>query len=322
MTSIKPELISVPNNDLLPKPTTVEKYKNKENHEKKFPTPPLLKAQLPPPPPLPPVDNTPCNFYWHGLTSNLSIPYIIRDNVAFVSVRIINHSVMELYEGPFSQELTNFGNLIAQPIKKAEIDILNEINREHTLNMYGDEDFNETDQVVLLEDFKKFYAILDATCRKKSSPNNQKSCLNNKNSTGSSNSISKVRPTAITTIRPPFYQSNIYGNQVLINSNNPNIYSYNSNVYSSNTNYQLPQNHVSAYNLSLQQQQQQQQHQNLLIQQAQSTFTYNQHGYRHNLPPMSHMQQNNLNIQSNYQNYNNYPQVKHNFEIFLKFNHF
>ena len=95
------------------------------------------------------------------------IPCIIRDNdpiKEYVSVRIIETVILSKFESCLSDEAKKFGLLAKYPCTSGEINTLNDINQNHVDKLYGKEIFEyETDFLVSLEQFMKFYKIIERT---------------------------------------------------------------------------------------------------------------------------------------------------------------
>ncbi len=110
-------------------------------------------------------DNTAVNFFWTIIDEkkfpNLSLPYILKKNgIKYLSVRIIERTILSKYENNYSDEVKEFGSLNSELCTHSDVVLLNEINDEHVNKDYGNEPFTFKDTLVQLDDFLKFYEIL------------------------------------------------------------------------------------------------------------------------------------------------------------------
>jgi len=117
-------------------------------------------------------DNTAVNFFWTIIDEkkfpNLSLPYILKKNgIKYLSVRIIERTILSKYENNYSDEVKEFGSLNSELCTHSDVVLLNEINDEHVNKDYGNEPFTFKDTLVQLDDFLKFYEILSRTCKTK-----------------------------------------------------------------------------------------------------------------------------------------------------------
>ena len=85
----------------------------------------------------------------------ISLPCLSRHEegarVQYLSVRIIENTILSQFEHLNSQEIADYGNLISVSCEPAEVDLLNDINDNHV--PYGAR-FTDKDTLVKLEEFK------------------------------------------------------------------------------------------------------------------------------------------------------------------------
>ena len=130
--------------------------------------PPTPVTQTVPRPPLPPPSLVP--FKWHTIDEQrfptISLPVLLRQEeghhlTKYLSVRLIETTILSKFEHLNSDEIRAHGNLMSVSCETAEVSTLNDINENHvSLGIT----FNEKDTLVKLEDFLKFYEILSRTC--------------------------------------------------------------------------------------------------------------------------------------------------------------
>ncbi len=128
--------------------------------------PPDLNKQQEQPP------QTVTKFFWTVIDKikfpSLSIPYLLKnDDVKYLSVRIIERTILSKYENNYSDEVKQFGSLNSELCTESDVVVLNEINDDHLNKEYGHEPFTIQDTLVQLKDFLEFYEILSRTCRTK-----------------------------------------------------------------------------------------------------------------------------------------------------------
>ena len=123
-----------------------------------------------------PEDNTHelLNYFWITIDEskfpNISLPCLYRqtngEKIKYLSVRLIENTILSQFANMDSDEIKKHGSLLSVRCQSAEVDLLNEISKNHS--NYG-VSFNTNDSLVKLEDFQKFYQILINTCPLKGS---------------------------------------------------------------------------------------------------------------------------------------------------------
>ncbi|CAF0989124.1 unnamed protein product [Brachionus calyciflorus] len=110
-----------------------------------------------------------------AILGDISVPYIIRQNDPvqnYVAVRIIEKMILSQFENTMSQEYKDFGILATYQCTQAEINLFNEINQNYVDGMYGNVPFTiQSDMLVSLEKFLKFYEIVKKTVPLKNKKN-------------------------------------------------------------------------------------------------------------------------------------------------------
>lgn len=101
-------------------------------------------------------------FGWETV-DDTSIPYILRRNNKFVSVRIVERKLLSKYPNTFPDELGKKDPLVSYFITESEANLLNEINTTHCDFEYGHNPFTVKDLIVDLEDFVEFFKIVKKT---------------------------------------------------------------------------------------------------------------------------------------------------------------
>lgn len=101
-------------------------------------------------------------FGW-TVIDNVNIPYILRSDQQFVSVRIVEMKLLSRYPNSYPDDLGKHAPLTSFFITKNEAKLLNEINLEHCAGEYGKRDFTIKDLIVLLSDFINFYNLVKKT---------------------------------------------------------------------------------------------------------------------------------------------------------------
>ena len=102
-------------------------------------------------------------FGWRMIHDSASVPYLLRGKQQFVSVRMVEMEFLAKYPNTYPDEIMKGSQpqgLLSSFATPAEARLLNEINSVHCDNSYGQEQFTTKDQLVSLEDFEKFYAII------------------------------------------------------------------------------------------------------------------------------------------------------------------
>ncbi|XP_076256075.1 uncharacterized protein LOC143193633 [Rhynchophorus ferrugineus] len=98
-------------------------------------------------------------FGWHTIESQ-HIPYIIVNNLKYVSVRIINERIFSTMN-KFSPEVYQCLRVNCYPLSKYEASLFNEINFKHCDGSFGKLLFVEgRDRKILMEDFLQTYNFL------------------------------------------------------------------------------------------------------------------------------------------------------------------
>ena len=133
-----------------------------------------------------PDDDGIVKYFWKVIDEkrfpDISLPYIERRNgVKYLSVRIIEATILSKFENNYSKEVIDFGNLLSESCYPSEAKLLNEINDYHVGKLYGDEPFSERDVVVKLDQFMQFYEILSRTCRLREDVNRNQTLTPNVN---------------------------------------------------------------------------------------------------------------------------------------------
>ncbi|KAL3866478.1 hypothetical protein ACJMK2_043785 [Sinanodonta woodiana] len=109
-------------------------------------------------------------FGWTTV-DDVNIPYIMRHDKRFVSVRIVEMKLLGRYPNSYPDELGKHKPLTSFFITSNEARLLNEINIVHCGGEYGRKDFSQKDLIVLLSDFVDFYNIVKKTFPERNTPN-------------------------------------------------------------------------------------------------------------------------------------------------------
>jgi len=110
-------------------------------------------------------DSKKCQFGW-GDIDNTFIPYLFRtkNRVKFIAVRMLESHLIKLFITTLPNEITTLHRglhcMTSSNITKAESQLLNEINFQHSDSYYGKEQFTQKDKVVSFEEAKAFYFFL------------------------------------------------------------------------------------------------------------------------------------------------------------------
>ncbi|XP_052795632.1 uncharacterized protein LOC128228385 [Mya arenaria] len=101
-------------------------------------------------------------FGW-TVIDNIHIPYILRVDKQFVSVRIVEQKLLSRYPNSYPDDLGKHAPLTSFFITQNEAKLLNEINIQHCDSEYGKKEFVIKDLIVLLSDFIRFYDLVKKT---------------------------------------------------------------------------------------------------------------------------------------------------------------
>lgn len=101
-------------------------------------------------------------FGWTVL-DNVNIPYILRNDKQFVSVRIVEMKLLSRYPNSYPDDLGKHAPLTSFFVTPNEAKLLNEINYKHCECEYGKKEFTTKELIVLLTDFIKFYELVKKT---------------------------------------------------------------------------------------------------------------------------------------------------------------
>ena len=109
------------------------------------------------------------SYYWHTIDEDkfpdISLPCLYRQpngvKVKYLSVRIIENIILSQFASMDSPEIKAYGALLSVKCRPAEVDLLNEINKNHACYGFN---FSDKDSLVKLDDFLTFYDILVRTC--------------------------------------------------------------------------------------------------------------------------------------------------------------
>ena len=98
-------------------------------------------------------------FGWDTI-GNIRIPYILRGEDHYLSVRMVENKLLSKYSKQYPEEISSRPPLASKFITTAEATLLNEINREHCQDGFGHHLFTTNDIVVKVQEFKDFFAIV------------------------------------------------------------------------------------------------------------------------------------------------------------------
>lgn len=101
-------------------------------------------------------------FGWETV-DDTNIPYILRRQRKFVSVRMVERKLLSKYPNTFPDELGKKDPLVSYFITEAEASLLNEINTAHCDFDYGQTPFSVKDLIVDLEEFEEFFKVVKKT---------------------------------------------------------------------------------------------------------------------------------------------------------------
>ena len=101
-------------------------------------------------------------FGWTTV-DHVNIPYILRHDQQFVSVRIVEMKLLSKYPNSYPDDLGKHAPLTSYFVTANEAKLLNEINLTHCGGEYGKKEFNTKDLIVLLNDFIAFFKLVKKT---------------------------------------------------------------------------------------------------------------------------------------------------------------
>ncbi len=130
-----------------------------------IPPPAAIVFQAVKPPPKPVVES----FFWVEVDRvnfpNMVLPYIVKNNVKYLSIKMIEKEVLSKFLEINSPEVEMYGCLRSTTCTEAEVELFNDINENHCMGKFGDEKHTIQDGTVSLEDFMNFYEVVKRTCR-------------------------------------------------------------------------------------------------------------------------------------------------------------
>ena len=98
-------------------------------------------------------------FGWDTI-GNASIPYILRGEEHYLSVRMVENKLLSKYPSAYPVEISSRPPLASDFVTTAEATLLNEINRDHCDHGFGHDLFTTDDIIVRVQEFKDFFAIV------------------------------------------------------------------------------------------------------------------------------------------------------------------
>ena len=98
-------------------------------------------------------------FGWDTI-GNINIPYILRGEEHYLSVRMVEKKLLSKYPSKYPEEISNRPPLASEFITAAEATLLNEINRDHCQHGFGHDLFTTDDIIVKVQEFKDFFTIV------------------------------------------------------------------------------------------------------------------------------------------------------------------
>lgn len=101
-------------------------------------------------------------FGWTSI-DNVNVPYILRADKQFVSVRIVEMKLLNRYPNSYPDDLGKHAPLTSFFITPNEAKLLNEINLQHCGGEYGKKEFTSKELIVQLSDFIRFYDLVKKT---------------------------------------------------------------------------------------------------------------------------------------------------------------
>ena len=99
------------------------------------------------------------HFGWTTV-DGVNLPYLLRDETQYVSVKIVEMKLLSKYPNEYPDELRERAPLMSQFATEVEVQLLNEINRDHCQYEYGRQLFGKQELLVRLSDLKAFYEIV------------------------------------------------------------------------------------------------------------------------------------------------------------------
>ncbi|KAL3866103.1 hypothetical protein ACJMK2_043436 [Sinanodonta woodiana] len=112
-------------------------------------------------------------FGWTTV-DDVNVPYILRHDKRFVSVRIVELKLLSRYPNAYPDELGRHKPLTSFFVTNNEAKLLNEINLVHCGGEYGRKEFSQKDLIVLLSDFVEFYNLVKKTFPENNNTKNTK----------------------------------------------------------------------------------------------------------------------------------------------------
>ncbi|ETN64587.1 hypothetical protein AND_003667 [Anopheles darlingi] len=106
------------------------------------------------------------HFGWETFPNKTYIPYILREQERYCSVRMLETRLLGKYLNYLHQDIYTCTCVKSYFITEAESKLLNEINAKHSDMYFGREMFTMSDGVVRLTDAHKFYRFLDVCYHK------------------------------------------------------------------------------------------------------------------------------------------------------------
>ncbi|XP_035792431.1 uncharacterized transmembrane protein DDB_G0289901-like [Anopheles albimanus] len=106
------------------------------------------------------------HFGWETFPNKTYIPYILREQERYCSVRMLETRLLGKYLNYLHQDIYTCTCVKSYFITEAESKLLNEINAKHSDMYFGREMFTMNDGVVRLTDAHKFYRFLDVCYHK------------------------------------------------------------------------------------------------------------------------------------------------------------
>ena len=101
-------------------------------------------------------------FGW-TVIDTVNIPFILRGDKQFVSVRIVEMKLLSRYPNSYPDDLGKHAPLTSFFVTQNEAKLLNEINAKHCEFEYGKKDFATKELIVQVSDFLKFYELVKKT---------------------------------------------------------------------------------------------------------------------------------------------------------------
>ena len=98
-------------------------------------------------------------FGWETI-GKTSIPYILRGEEQYMSVRMVENKLLSKYPRAYPEEISSRPPLESEFMTTSEAMLLNEINRDHCDHGFGHDLFTTADVVVRVQEFNDFFAIV------------------------------------------------------------------------------------------------------------------------------------------------------------------